>query len=201
MTLLYTKRTTDNNGSTPLHATVIGRRREAIAFLISAGADIYAQNTDGATPLLLAKENGYEEIVQLLELCSQQEVREYLKDPQDFVNKHGIGFIFDQKQTVLMLACIFGHTHIISLFRDKPSKCLCAKDYYNCSAFNYAVLFNLDSVAHFIHIFSHKVKITLSPTSSLMEQGIKKGNLTLVNALLSIGAKPTLELAQQVSLS
>ena len=199
ITLLLDRITAQNSDycNTLLHMVAYNGHKEVIALLLANGADVNAKDSEGYTGFQIAMREGHKEVSQLLELCLCSKVQEYLKNPQDFVNKHGIDFIFDQKQTVLMLACIFGHTHIISLFKDYSVEFINAQDEYGRCALDYALLFNLDSSAHLIHTFGTKLRMSSSHITTLMEQGVKKGNLTLVNALLSIGAKPTLELAQQ----
>ena len=184
------------HGDTPLYRAAEYGCKEMVAFLISAGADILARNNNGDIPLYKANKNGYKEIVQLLQLCSQQEVQEYLKNPLGYIRSNPL-VITSKGQTLLMLACIFGHTESIALLRYCPGNYINIRDCYNRSALDYAAYFDLTSAVYLIHTFSKKFTLSPSEIDILMKQTIRKGNLILVNALLGIGAKPTLELAQQ----
>ena len=93
------------------------------------------------------------------------------------------------------------------------------KDNYGRTAFDYAYTYNLNSVATLINIFGTKIsqldpqqtsrfttliayipylgaKIKTYKKEELLKLAVDRGNLFLVNALLSIGAQPTIELAQ-----
>ena len=184
-------------GYSALNFAVMQGDKEIVALLIKKGANIPARSAYSDTPLMQVVSQDRKEIAELLELCFQQEVQQYLKDPQNFVNKHDLDFTFDKGQTLLMLACIFGHTKIISLFKDSSVESVSSQDNYNRCAFDYALLFNLDSVAHCINIFDKKIDISQAQIYALIERAIKKGHLNLVNALISIGVEPTIELAQE----
>jgi ankyrin repeat protein len=59
--------TRDEDGDTPLHATIgLMECREVAELLIAKGADINAKNNDGYTPLLRAASFGHKEIAKLL---------------------------------------------------------------------------------------------------------------------------------------
>lgn len=61
------------------------------------------------------------------------------------------------------------------------------------TAFDYALLYNLDSAANLVNMF--KAKINIPDKNQLLQTAAEKGNLNLVNALLQVGAQPTIELA------
>lgn len=73
-----------------------------------------------------------------------------------------------------MLASIFGHNTI-----------------------DYAMQFNLDSAATLINYFGINISDLTLRRNLLLKQSVEKGNINLVNALLSVGAAPTIELAQR----
>jgi len=56
----------DFTGETLLHYAVRANNKDAVADLISLGADRGAQNRKGETPLDLAQAKGYQEIASLL---------------------------------------------------------------------------------------------------------------------------------------
>ncbi|MCA7010493.1 ankyrin repeat domain-containing protein [Wolbachia endosymbiont of Tribolium confusum] len=57
----------NNNGSTPLHVAIQGNKSSTVKFLLNKGASIQVKDKDGKTPLDLAKQEGYTNIVQMIE--------------------------------------------------------------------------------------------------------------------------------------
>ncbi len=57
----------DNNGDAPVHEAVVSRQLTAVRTLVGAGAAFYLRNSEGKTPLELAKEDGFSPIVEFLE--------------------------------------------------------------------------------------------------------------------------------------
>ena len=127
-------------------------------------------------------------------------------------------------QTRLMLACIFGHGEVISFFKDCPLEYLNIKDGYGYTAFDYALQYNPSVAAQLIYTFGMKIDdlerqkldrqraefftncIRYSRYSSLegteykqalLKYAVDKRSLKLVNALLALGAKSSLELAHE----
>jgi hypothetical protein len=56
----------NDEGRTPLHTTTNMRRIEVIRVLLGCGANVGGEDNQGRTPFLLAKEYGYDEIMELL---------------------------------------------------------------------------------------------------------------------------------------
>ncbi|WP_456201480.1 ankyrin repeat domain-containing protein [Wolbachia endosymbiont of Protocalliphora sialia] len=56
-----------NNGWTPLHVAVQGNKPSTVKLLLGRGADIEVKDTYGQTPLDLATQKGYTDIVKILE--------------------------------------------------------------------------------------------------------------------------------------
>ncbi|WP_353273595.1 ankyrin repeat domain-containing protein [Wolbachia endosymbiont (group A) of Agelastica alni] len=56
-----------NNGWTPLHVAVQGNKPSTVKLLLGRGADIEVKDTCGQTPLDLATQKGYTDIVKILE--------------------------------------------------------------------------------------------------------------------------------------
>ena len=189
--------------------------KEVVALLINKDADsITTQDRAGRNALDLAKEG---ETRQLLELCTLPQVRAYLSNPVEYIKKDAHRFATIGKgQTWLMVASIFGHSDVISFYKDYSHKYVNTKDYYSRTAFDYAYTYNLDSIATLINTFGTKIDqlplfqipfftnfISYIPyigklykREELLKSAVESGSLLLVNALLSIGAQPTLELAQ-----
>ena len=61
----------DVNNNTPLHAATYNGDVEIIKALLYAGAHINAQNDDGKTPIDFAREQGHEDLAQMLEQSVQ----------------------------------------------------------------------------------------------------------------------------------
>lgn len=166
----------------------------------------YLEDTSILAPLILVTEHGVKlmrakdfsedmfhdpEIDALVqELSKNPEVQLYLKDPSRYVQSKRI-------TAVLMLACIFGHTEVISLFRDCPVECLNARDCYGYTAFDYALQYNLNSAATLINCFGIKLEGLNGKGKELLEMAVENGSLNLVNALLGVGVQPTIGLAQK----
>ena len=188
--------------------------KEIMALLIKKNSDINAKNTTNGTALTLAKRK---ETPQLLELCSLSEVRAYLNNPVEYIKSDVNRFsTIGKGQTWLMVACVFGDADIISFYRDYSQEYVNAKDCYGRTAFDYACMYNLDGLATLISTFGIKIN-QLNPQQvsyfttfmsyipylgtykrdELLKRAVERGKLPLVNALLSIGAQPTIKLAQK----
>ena len=153
----------------------------------------------------------------LLELCVLPEVKAYFSNPLEYVKRDINRFsTVDKGQTWLMVACIFGDADVISFYKDYSQEYINAKDYYGYTAFDYACMYSLDSVAHLISIFGEKINqlnpqqtslfttlfsyvpyFGISKKDELLKRTVESGKLSWVNALLSIGARPTIELAKE----
>lgn len=168
------------------------RKNEVVALLLGrlgSNANIHAKNNSGLNALEIASCSiGHKEIAQLLELCSQPEIQEYIKNPQHFIENHGLNFTFNGKQTILMLASIFGHTSLVSQFKEQSSDFVNIKDSNNNSAFDYALLFNLNSAACLMYTFGDKVNAVREKKDALLKEALEKRYVQLIAALLSVGA-------------
>ncbi len=205
-------------GQTALMWAADHNNSELITFLLKNGADIDAKNNEGKTALDHAINS--KEARRLLEICALPEIREYLKDTIAYSKKSRGPIIGRGKQwitpTWLMIACIFGHIEFICSFKHDSLEYINAKDSYGCTAFDYALQCNPNSVATLINMFGTKInQLSSQPTSfvttlisyipylrtnkkeEFLNLAIERGHLPLVNALLSIGAQPTIELAQK----
>ncbi len=194
-------------------ATEAGHKK-IVALLIKNGASITAQEYSGKSALTLAKER---ETCQLLELCNLPEVQAYLSNPLEYVKKDTNRFATTNTgQTWLMIACIFGHIEVISFYKSYSLEFINAKDYYGRTAFDYADTYSFDSVIRLVNTFGEKINqlnpqkvslfttlisyipyIGISKKDALLKCAVERGMLPFVNALLSIGAQPTLELAKE----
>jgi ankyrin repeat protein len=117
-------------GETPLHLAATKGHKAAAKYLISRGADIYSIDNQGATPLQRARENGYLDVVKLLEKESANE--DYCNDLRQaaidgdleifpsllegLINYSlNIDSEDDNGNTALHLAAMHGHTKIVEL--------------------------------------------------------------------------------------
>ena len=166
---------------TPLMLAVSKGHKEIVALLLARGSTM---SMHGHNVLSIAAEKGHREIVQLLELCLQPEVQVYLKDPLEYAQKN-MFTILAKGQTVLMLACIFGHSDIISLFKDYPVEYINAQDIYNYSAFDYAWKYNKKSAHALISLFGEKIEALKKQKHVLLKEELKKeGPSNLFRGLL-----------------
>ena len=60
----------DNKGNTPLHEAVTWRHTLAARMLIEQGADVLLRNESGLTPLEIAKSDGFEPTIDVLQSTS-----------------------------------------------------------------------------------------------------------------------------------
>ncbi len=191
----------NKKGTTALMMAVIHGYKEIAALLIKAGADCNACNSYGYTPLKFADGKNHKEIVRLLELSNTPEVQAYLKNPQAYAQKECsiVG-----KTTPLMLACIFGHYDVISSFKNCPRKYLIESDDSGYTAFDYAFMFNIRSVATLIHTFEKKDivytfgKNAVASTYDCLEKAIESKNTEAVSALLGIDIVPSFGIVQGI---
>lgn len=116
-----------------------------------------------------------------------------------------------------MLACIFGHRNVVSLYKEASIGYLNTRNSFGHTAFDYALRYKPDIAATLITYFDTKLNqmntyklYSLLDTirayipffnnkvykgQELLEQAIRQGNINLVNALLGLGVQPTIELA------
>lgn len=186
---------------------------EAMNLLIARGANVNH-------PKSFEIEYVPKESIQLLEISRDPEAQRYLKNPLLYAQKKAY---VNSYLTTLMLASIFSHTDIILFYKDKTNEYINARDAYGYSAFDYAILYNqLDSAAVLINCFGLTLNILPSDSiltsalsyvpyvgqkrnektelasrqNEILEFAVIKGHKKLVNALLTVGAKPTILLAQ-----
>ncbi len=209
----------DDEGRTPLMWAATQAKEQTVILLLKRGANINDKEQYGYTALSIAscykRWESYNGTIELLELCSQEGVDAYLKDPLQFAQSHSV---LDKNLTTLMLACIFGHRNIVSLYKETSIAYLNTRNSFGHTAFDYALRYNPDIAATLITYFNAKINQmnTYQPSSlidtirayipffgnkvykgqELLEQAIKQGNINLVNALLGLGVQPTIELAQ-----
>ena len=86
----------------PLHSAVAGRDAEAVAVLVSSGANVNAPSHGGFTPLLEAAQNGDRRIVELLLAAGA--------DP---------AAVLDGGKTAADLALAHGHHDVAALLRER----------------------------------------------------------------------------------
>ena len=183
-----------NEGITVLMAATNRSDKELVALLLAKGADINARDSSNRTSLTHVHFwNWDKEIVQLLELCSKPEVQAYIKDPKVYAqNKY---YVYD-KTTALMLACIFGHTEIISSYKDCSQEYLNAQDAYGHTALDYAYMFNKKSAVTLIYTFGNTIDKVTEDKQALLKKALESKELVMVEALLSVGAMPSVGLTQ-----
>ncbi len=181
----------DCYGGTALSKAAQNKHKEIAAFLISKGADANANVHDnvahGFTALDYARIKECKELIHLLELCNDAEVQAYLKDPQGYAEKKQ--YVTDTV-TTLMLACAFGHTNIISYYKNHPSEYINAQDSNGYTAFDYALHFNKRSAATLIHTFGNKIDKVKNNKQELLKDAIEQKDVGLITALLNAGAAP-----------
>lgn len=209
----------DDSGKTALMHVAYENAKEVLAFLLSKNADTSIKdNYNSDTALTLAIKRHNKEAVQLLELYSLPVVQAYLSNPMEYIKRDINRFAtIGKRQTWLMVACIFGHTDVISFYKDHSPEYVNTKDLYGFTAFDYTCRYNPASLATLINTFGTKITqlspqqtsfftscisyipylCTVSRKDELLSCAVERGMLSLVNALLSIGAQPTIQLAQK----
>ncbi|MDG7052918.1 MAG: ankyrin repeat domain-containing protein, partial [Wolbachia endosymbiont of Alcedoecus sp.] len=73
----------NNNSSTPLHLAIQGNKPSTVKLLLNKGANINAKDKDGKTPLGLAVQEGYTDIVQIIEQVQSDLDKELLTAVQN----------------------------------------------------------------------------------------------------------------------
>ena len=178
----------DMDGNTALIKAVSKGHKEVIVVLLEKKASVNEANNNGKTALRIAKDNP--EIHRLLELCNNnRELQIYLTDPLAYARNKSI---MSKKLTTFMVAAIFHHRDVIAFYKDASEEYLITKDDNGYTALDYAMHYNLDSAATLVHCFGSKI---VRDAQKLLDEAIEKGSTPLVNAVLTVGAKPTLELA------
>ncbi|KAL5227580.1 hypothetical protein ABZP36_015845 [Zizania latifolia] len=109
----------DREGRTALHVAAAAGEAEAAAALVDMGADTTAADARGRTPLDVAREKGYQEVVDILErweLVMTAARRGDLQSLETLLNKRtGVRGRDQYGLTALHLAAIKGHCDVIAL--------------------------------------------------------------------------------------
>ncbi|KAL6614239.1 hypothetical protein ACP70R_036509 [Stipagrostis hirtigluma subsp. patula] len=109
----------DREGRTALHAAAAAGEAEAVAALVDMGADTAAADARGRTPLDVAREKGYQEVVDVLErweLVMTAARRGDLQSLESLLSKRaGVRGRDQYGLTALHLAAIKGHCDAIAL--------------------------------------------------------------------------------------
>jgi FOG: Ankyrin repeat len=96
----------DEQGRTPLHHAIIAcsesNKLPIIETFLRAGADVSIRDNNGRTPFHYATEKGYEAIVKAL-----------LR-----TDAHGVGIPDNSGMTPMLLAALYGHAGLITIFLD-----------------------------------------------------------------------------------
>ncbi|KAG8054893.1 hypothetical protein GUJ93_ZPchr0001g31747 [Zizania palustris] len=109
----------DREGRTALHVAAAAGEAEAAAALVDMGADTAAPDARGRTPLDVAREKGYQEVVDILErweLVMTAARRGDLQSLETLLNKRtGVRGRDQYGLTALHLAAIKGHCDVVAL--------------------------------------------------------------------------------------
>lgn len=173
-------------GDTPLIEAAASGNARVVMLLLKKGANIRIKNKNGDTALMAAFKGCRLAIVRLLEVWDHEEIKRYLENPQGYAQKNN--YITNTVTTTLMLASIFGHTEVISLYEKCSDAYFNAIDVNGCTAFDYALKY--DSAHTLIHTFGNRLNQVRENKKELLEDAIKKKSLLLIAALLGIGAQP-----------
>ena len=219
---------------------------EVVTRLVELGANTSVRIPHkNSTPLVLAREGGYKEVGNFLELCTQPGLSKYCQDPTAYISYHiqqcflngryprtclvnPDECCFEQKapdhstcyhQTVLMWACMFGHTNLVErmLLCSPPSRYINAQDKFGRTALHYAVLYgHTECIQELLRWYMKEIEyikevhaddqtqqakaLRCLGINLLDEEGnsalmyaIKKGNLGLVSRLIQAGARPNIK--------
>ena len=189
--------TQDKNDMTALMHAIDQGNEEPVIPLLKYGTDITIKDKWGRTAFTINKRNN-KRIQQLLEIYNQPQIYLYLRSPIEYAKQNK--FMCTAKgQTILMLACIFGHAEVISLLKDCAVGYLNARDNYDYSAFDYAIRYNLNLLSDLINTFGPNInELNLSKDSlfynikdhqeTLLAMAVEAKNSNLINDLLNIGA-------------
>ncbi len=184
---------------TALMIAVEKDRQDIVVRLLKHGTDCQIKNDQGENIFKIAH-NPF--VLRLLEMYKQEHVKQYLQNPLTFASLN-----FEQKdtypehsQSTLMLtclACTFGHQEVLNFLKERNLSPLYLnlKDEYGYTALDYALEYGfLDGAAFLINTYGILLQKVQNEGESLLRLAVEKGNLTLVNALLKVGVKPSIDL-------
>lgn len=182
-------------------------QQDAVTRLISEGITINVNaRSNSRIRENLASDGG--SLLSLMNKISTKSavLKAYLKDPlkyaRKFVKELSVSkaeLYFEENQTMLMWACMLGHTQVIEFLKDHnlSDDYLNAQDVKGQSALAYAIKFNhIETAIAFLKHFGKRLLEVRPRGAELLLYAIKQNSLKLLNALLEAGVVPTVEAAQ-----
>lgn len=180
---------------------------ECVSLLLGINPQISNKSSIAAIKLLLSncykkgeinkmiKKQRSKEIASLVNLSMLPTVKPYLQNPLEYFTswheEHRMQRT-KEKQTILMLAAMFGHIEIVRsiLLIKIPKWFINAWDEKGRTALHYAILYGYFDIAlTLIPYCDNGVNITDNKGETPLYYAIKKGNLKIINKLLEFKAK------------
>ncbi len=158
----------------------------------------------------LAQMTGNKDLIDIMNLCAQEQVRHYLKDPKAFTQAFIAAHFFTEVNVIecnpVQLACIFNHADIVKLIKEAGEQyphfrtLFNTRDKHKRTPLMYAII--CENYALIQELLSLKTQGKDGLESFVVEvdkrdkydntalyYAVKAGDIKLVNALLSRGAK------------